>query len=64
MKIIAFLMAIAIVLFTFAPEVPMSEWCVKDLFIKTSIPVCEIGLAPAPCYWMQPSEFIEPKEKD
>ena len=57
-------MAIAIVLFTFAPEVPMNEWRVKDFFVKTSMPVCEIALAPAPNYWMQPSEFIEPKEKD
>ena len=54
-------MAIAIVLFIFAPEIPMNEWRGKDLFIKISMPICEIGLAPAPNYWMQPSEFIMPK---
>jgi hypothetical protein len=54
-------MAIAMVFFMFAPEVTLTEWQVGDLFVKTSAPICEIGLAPEPSYWMQPSEFIMPK---
>lgn len=61
MKIIAILMAIAMIFFMFAPEVTINEWHTKDLYVKTSVPVCEIGLAPEPNYWMRPSEFIMPK---
>ena len=61
MKIVAILMVITMTFFMFAPEVTLKEWHSEDMSLNISVPVCEIGLAPEPNYWMQPSEFIIPK---
>lgn len=61
MKIIAVVMAIAMVFFMFTPEVTIKNWEVSDISLKDTMPICALALAPEPCYWARPSEFIEPK---
>ena len=62
MKIIAVIMALLVVLFTFAPEVVMQVVPMgPDMFCKITAPVCRMAIAPTLVALDVPEEFIEPK---